>query len=95
MDVTAYISPELLILVPVLYLIGMGIKRSNTDDRIIPLVLGLLGMMLACLYEFATMTASDSVAMVLFTGIIQGVLCAAAAVYTNQTYKQIFVKERD
>lgn len=95
MDVIAYISPELLILVPVLYLIGMGIKRSNADDRVIPIVLGLLGMMLACLYEFATMTASDSVAMVLFTGIIQGVLCAAAAVYTNQTYKQVFVKERD
>ena len=93
MDVTAYISPELLILVPVLYIVGMGIKRSSADDRIIPLVLGLLGMMLACLYEFATMTATDSVAMVLFTGVIQGIFCAAGAVYTNQAYKQTFVKE--
>lgn len=88
MDIVSYIQPELLILVPVLYLVGMGIKKYGSDDRVIPIVLGLLGMMLACLYGFATMHAGDSVAMMLFTGIVQGILCAAAAVYTNQVYKQ-------
>lgn len=87
-EIVSYISPELLVLVPVLYLVGMGIKRYGSDDRVIPLVLGLLGMMLACLYEFATMSGGDSVAMVLFTGLVQGVLCAGCAVYANQIYKQ-------
>jgi len=87
-EIVSYISPELLVLVPVLYLVGMGIKASQADDRVIPLVLGLLGMLLACLYGLATMTASSSVAMVLYTGIVQGILCAGAAVYANQLYRQ-------
>lgn len=88
MDITSYIQPELLVLVPVLYLIGEGIKRSQTPDEVIPLVNGLMGMMLACLYCFATMKPGDSVAMVLFTGIVQGVFCAAAATYAYELQKQ-------
>ncbi len=87
MDIASYIQPELLILVPVLYLVGMGIKRSKTPDEVIPLVNGILGMMLACLYCFATRNGGD-VAMVLFTGIVQGILCAAAATYAYEAQKQ-------
>ena len=87
-DIASYIQPELLVLVPVLYLVGEGIKRSRTPDEVIPLVNGLLGMMLACLYCFATMQAGESIAMVLFTGIVQGILCAAAATYAYEAIKQ-------
>lgn len=88
-DIASYISPELLVLVPALFLVGAAIKRYGSDDRVIPLVLGLVGMLLACLYGIATMKAGDSVAMVLFTGLLQGVFCAAAAVYAHQNYKQL------
>ena len=88
MDITAYIQPELLILVPVLYLVGEGIKRSNTPDEVIPLVNGILGMMLATLYCLATRDGGD-VAMVLFTGIVQGVFCAAAATYLYEAQKDV------
>ena len=87
-DIVSYINPELLVLVPVLCLVGMAVKRYGSDDRAIPLVLGLVGMLLACLYGIATMTASESVAMVLFTGIVQGILCAAASVYAHQSVHQ-------
>lgn len=87
-DIASYINPELLVLVPVLYLMGAAIKRYGSDDRVIPMVLGLMGMLLASLYGIAAMKAGDTVAMALFTGIIQGVLCAAAAVYSHQLYKQ-------
>ena len=87
-DIASYISPELLVLVPALFLVGMAIKRFGSDDRAIPLVLGLLGMMLACLYGLATMKAGDTVPMVLFTGILQGIFCAAGAVYAHQSVHQ-------
>ena len=32
-----FIKPELLILIPVLYLIGMAIKKSEVKDKSIPL----------------------------------------------------------
>ena len=45
---TDYIKPELLILIPVLYLIGMGLKKSQSvADRKIPLILGACGVLLA------------------------------------------------
>lgn len=87
-EFASYINPELLVLVPALFLVGAAIKRYGSDDRAIPLVLGLLGMMMACLYGLATMKAGDTVPMVLFTGILQGIFCAAAAVYSHQLYKQ-------
>ena len=89
MDVASYIQPELLVLVPVLYLVGEGIKKSGTDSSVIPLVNGLLGMMLACLYCFATRAPGSSVAMVLFTGIVQGIFCAAVATYAYEAQKDV------
>ena len=87
-ELVSYINPELLILVPVLCLIGMALKRSERDDRLIPLALGAFGVVLACVYGIATMGPGDSAAMVLFTGIVQGVLCAAASTYSHQLWKQ-------
>ena len=88
-EIASYISPELLVLVPALFLVGMAIKRFGSDDRVIPLVLGLIGMLLACLYGLATMKGGDSVAMVLFTCLLQGIFCAAGAVYSHQCYHQM------
>lgn len=87
-EIVSYINPELLVLVPVLFMVGAAIKRYGSDDRVIPLALGLLGMMLACLYGYSTMAPGGDVAMVLFTGIVQGILCAGASVYAHNLYKQ-------
>ena len=78
-----YIAPELLVLVPVLYLIGEGIKRTESvDSRYIPLILGIVGIVMACLW------IHPSSAEGFFTAIVQGVLCAGASVYINQVWKQ-------
>lgn len=81
-----YIKPELLILVPVLYAIGVGLKTTKLiKDGYIPAILGLCGIALSLLYVIAT---SGFNAIAVFTGITQGILAAAAAVYTNQLIKQ-------
>lgn len=41
MNFEDYIKPELLVLIPVLYLVGLAIKKSNLNDRWIPIVLAL------------------------------------------------------
>ena len=80
---TQYISAELFILIPVLYAIGAGLKKlEKIKDAYIPLILGFVGAALALLY-IHSLTATG-----IFTAITQGVLCAAAAVYINQIYKQ-------
>lgn len=90
MDFTTYIDPALLVLIPVLYLIGNFIKSSGIDNKHIPLILGGLGVLLAVVWVLATSDIAGWQGGLLgaFTAIIQGVLCAGAAVYTNQVIKQ-------
>lgn len=90
MDFLQYIKPELLVLIPVLYLIGVGIKRSAIKDTLIPLLLGAIGVILSGLYVFATseIQGVQEVATAIFTAVTQGVLVAGASVYTDQIIKQ-------
>lgn len=90
MNYQEFIKPELLILIPVLYFIGMGVKRSVISNTLIPLILGITGIFLSGIYLFAAepISGSQAVFTAIFTAITQGVLCAAAAVYTNQILKQ-------
>lgn len=90
MNFEEYIEPSLLVLVPVLYLIGMALKRSSVKDNLIPLIIGACGVLLACMY---LMSSQGVCTESLFAGIVQGVLCAGASVYVNQAYKQITKNE--
>jgi len=90
MEFTNYIDRTLLVLVPVLYLTGMALKKYGKSPRRIPLTLGGAGIFLATLWALATNDISgyQDALMAAFTAIVQGVLCAGAAVYANQIYKQ-------
>lgn len=85
-----FIKPELLILVPVLLLIGLGFKKSAVNDKYIPISLGIIGIALSALWIFATSQISgvQNILLAIFTAITQGVLVAGASVYFNQIYKQ-------
>lgn len=90
-DYMNYIKPELLVLIPVLVFLGCIAKYSDfVKDKFIPVLLAAAGVMLACLYVLATTTLAtpQDVAQAVFTALIQGLLCAAGAVYANQCVKQ-------
>ena len=91
MNFEQFIRPELLILIPVLYLIGVGIKKSNLQDELIPIILGGIGVIVAGIYLAATqpIETTQDIASCVFMAITQGVLCAGASVYANQIFKQI------
>lgn len=82
---TDYIKPELLILIPVLNVIGKIIKETKINDKFIPLILGVIGIILSCIFVIGS--AGFSV-LNLFAAIVQGILCAGCAVYGNQILKQ-------
>ena len=90
MSIQEFVKPELLVLVPVLYLIGAAIKKSGIKDKWIPLLLGGAAVVLAATYVFATsaVTTGRDIATAAFTAITQGILCAGASVYANQIYAQ-------
>jgi len=91
LEIANYIKPELLILVAVCYIIGAAAKRTSiVQDKRIPILLGGVAVVLACIWVCATSALSgpQEVLMALFTAITQGVLCAGASVYANQLFKQ-------
>ena len=86
-----FVKPELLILIPVLYLIGTGLKNSIFKDNLIPIALGIYGILLSTIYVFATteISGSKDVLMGIFISLTQGILVAGCSVYFNQIYKQL------
>ena len=85
-----FIKPELLVLIPVLYLLGVALKTSQVADKHIPWILGVASIVLSFLWIVATSIISgwQEAIMVVFIGLTQGVLCAGASVYVNQLVKQ-------
>ena len=90
MNYQEYIKTELLILIPVLYFTGMGLKKSMIADKKIPLIIGLVSIILSAIWVVATCEISGikEVAFAIFTAVTQGILLAGATVYVNQLYVQ-------
>lgn len=90
MNLQQYIEPKLLILVPVMYIIGIGFKKSRVADKYIPLLLGVISVVLAALWVFAAndLKSGREILLAFFTAVTQGILAAGASVYVSQLYIQ-------
>ena len=86
-----YLKPELIVLIPVLYFIGLAFKKAAfVKDKYIPLILGAISILLVFIYILALEGWSMNV---IWFSFIQGVLACAGAVYFNQIYKQLMKKD--
>lgn len=96
MNYQDYIKTELLILIPVLYFIGIGLKKSRLPDKWIPITLGISSVVLSAIWVIATadITGLKETAAAIFTAVTQGVLLAGASVYVNQLYIQTKKEEK-
>ena len=91
MDIMNYVKPELIVVALVLYIIGIAIKKAEyINDKHIPLILGVVGIVLAAIWVFANspLNTTQDVLMAVFTSIIQGILVAGLSTYVNQLIKQ-------
>ena len=83
-EILTAIKPELLILLPVLYVIAEIIKVTTIKNWLIPFILWGVSIVLVTCYLLINNSFSDS----LFTGIVQGTIIAMATVGGNQFFKQ-------
>ena len=90
MEYQNYIKTELLVLIPVMYFIGIGLKKSKLPDKRIPVLLGIISILLSAIWVMATskLSSIQDGASAFFTAVTQGVLIAGASVYANQLYRQ-------
>lgn len=90
MNFEQFIKPELLILIPVLYLTGIGLKKSKLPDKYIPLLLGAISVLLSAAWVMATSVPVGwaAVSNAIFVSVTQGILAAGSSVYIHQLYVQ-------
>lgn len=91
-SIKEYISPELVYMIPILIVIGSGLKKSTrVSDTLIPLILSCLGIPIALVVSLASkyepMSAYQIVVWLLM-GIGQGIFLGAASVGVHQFFKQ-------
>lgn len=80
MEILNYIIENRLVLIPVLYILGEFIKRTEfIKDKSIPIILLLIGII------FSILMGGDTV----INNIIQGILVAGVTVLGNQLIKQV------
>ena len=68
-----YVKPELLVLAIVLYLVGNGLKKSETvKDKYIPIILGITGIVLSGIWVAATssLNSLQEIFMAVFTAVV-------------------------
>ena len=90
-DLTDYLRGELFALVPVLYVLGILLKRSPLRDWLIPFVLCGAGICACFVYFWGE---GVGLLQALYASVTQGVLCAACSVCANNFVKQ-FSKRND
>lgn len=90
MDIMNYIKPELIVVAIVLYIIGIGIKKSGVKDKFIPYIIGAIGIVLCTIWVLANSPLNNAkeILMAIFTSIVQGILVAGLSTYVNQLIKQ-------
>lgn len=83
MDFQNYILDQALILIPVIYILGLFLKKSRViKNKYIPLILLFFGIGLSLLLVGLNVQ-----------GIIQGILVSGTAVFANQIIKQSLKQE--
>jgi len=92
-EILNYIQPEMFILIPVLIVFGLILKSiPNIKDWTIPIVLGILGVIIAILI---VCLKKGFEAENILNGILQGILCAGMAVYVHQLTIQSTRKRKE
>ena len=91
------IDAKLFVLVPVLYLLGMALKKSPVGDWLIPFLLAAAGALLSFAYYLGTGIpgSAEDWLRCLFSAVTQGILCAACSVYAKNLWKQWKEKRQD
>ena len=95
MEITEYIKPELIVVALALYVLDMALRKSSVIRvKYIFFLTGLVGILICCLYVFATcecIGAKDA-AMAAFTAVTQGIVVTGVSAYAKQIITRISKK---
>lgn len=86
-----YVKPELVVVAVACYILGMGLKSTQTiKDKFIPYIIGGVSVVLCGIWVFANcpVGTAQEAATAVFMAVTQGILMAGLSTYVNQLIKQ-------
>lgn len=94
--VIKFIRPELFILIIFIWTLGLFLKKAPwfKEEWSIPFILLAISIVFTVLYVSVVIGEGFSAAVIV-ASIIQGVIIAAVAVFSNESMKQLLVKRID
>jgi len=86
-----YISGELLVLVPMLYILGKYLDQTKINNNHIPMILLSVSVFLTGIYTFATCETGSFQAflMAIFMSAAHGVLLAGGSVFGGVVFQSV------
>lgn len=78
-----YAKSELMVLVPVLFVINRIILQSNIKNKHLPIITSAVSVALCSIYTFATVEIAgiSEILLAIFASITQGILYAGASIF--------------
>lgn len=92
-----YIRSELLVVIPVLYLLGRILKRTKLSSKRIPWILLVVSLVITALYTFSVcnLTSLKEFYACLFSVITQGILLTGASMFVHEVTKGLCASKPD
>jgi len=85
LNIVDMIKPELLVLIPVCWGIGILIRATKCPNKFIPFINALISVILAFLYVFSS-SSINSIGLDCFISITQGIVCWAISWVTYDKF---------
>lgn len=81
--INKYVRAELMVLVPVLYILAKMIDKGKINNDKIPVIIGAIGILLSGIYTFSTVPIPNwhGALFAIFTSITQGILLSGGAIW--------------
>ena len=86
--ILSILDPKLLIIIVACYVLGLFLKASALKDELIPIVILVFAIIMTMAY-LAIVIGEPDLMKVIVLGILQGLSCAAMAVFGHQFWKQL------
>lgn len=92
--VNKYVRSELIVLLPVLYILGRFLISEKVDQEKVNIVLLTVSVVLSGLYLFSALEMQDwkDILFAIFTSFVQGIILTGGVLFGNSLFKNMYTK---
>lgn len=93
--INKYVRSELLVLIPVLYIIAKVMDQSKIQNKYIPVILMVISVICSGVYTFSTVEIPNyrGILFAIFTSFVQGIILSGGAIFSGILMQSSMLKK--